>query len=86
MVDGPILLLDEATVTFDTKRERLVQDSLEKFRQGKTAIMVVHRLATVKNADRILVFQNGRILEEGTYEQLLAKHGFYDDLVKFQIQ
>ncbi|KAH0786047.1 ABC transporter family protein [Histomonas meleagridis] len=86
LADAPILLLDEATAALDTESERLVQESLEKFRHGKTAIMVAHRLATVKNADRILVFQNGHILEEGTHKQLLAKGGFYADLVKYQLQ
>ena len=86
LANTPILLLDEATAALDTESEKLVQDSLEKFRKGKTAILVAHRLATVKNADRIFVFQNGRIIEEGNHEQLLAKGGFYADLVKFQLQ
>ena len=86
LANSPILLLDEATAALDTESEKLVQDSLEKFRKGKTAILVAHRLATVKNADRIFVFQNGRIIEEGNHEQLLAKGGFYADLVKFQLQ
>ena len=84
--NSQILLLDEATAALDTESEKLVQDSLEKFRHGKTAILVAHRLATVKNADRILVFRNGQIYEEGNHEELLAKGGFYADLVKYQLQ
>ncbi|OHT13696.1 ABC transporter family protein [Tritrichomonas foetus] len=82
----PILLLDEATAALDTESEQLVQESLERFRHGKTAIVVAHRLSTVKNADRILVFQNGHIAESGTHEELLVKSGIYSDLVKFQLQ
>ena len=82
----PILLLDEATAALDTESERLVQQSLENFRKGKTAILVAHRLATVMNADRILVFSEGRVVEEGTHKQLVEKGGIYADLVKFQLQ
>jgi ABC-type multidrug transport system fused ATPase/permease subunit len=82
----PILMLDEATAALDTESEQLVQQSLEVFRHGKTAIVVAHRLATVKNADRILVFQNGAIVETGTHEELLEHNGIYADLVKFQLQ
>ncbi|KAH0790681.1 ABC transporter family protein [Histomonas meleagridis] len=86
LANAPILLLDEATAALDTESEQLVHESIEKFRHGKTAILVAHRLATVMNADRILVFQNGHILEEGTHKELLAKGGFYADLVKYQLQ
>jgi ABC-type multidrug transport system fused ATPase/permease subunit len=86
VADCPILMLDEATAALDTESEQLVQQSLEVFRRGKTAIMVAHRLATVKNADRILVFQNGAVVEEGKHEELLARAGIYANLVKFQLQ
>lgn len=82
----PILLLDEATAALDTESERLVQQSLETFRKGKTAILVAHRLATVMNADRILVFSEGKVVEEGTHKELVEKGGIYADLVKFQLQ
>lgn len=82
----PILLLDEATAALDTESERLVQQSLENFRKGKTAILVAHRLATVMNADRILVFSEGKVVEEGTHQQLIDQGGIYSDLVKFQLQ
>lgn len=82
----PILLLDEATAALDTESERLVQQSLEEFRKGKTAIIVAHRLATVMNADRIFVFSQGKVVEEGNHQQLLELGGIYADLVKFQLQ
>lgn len=82
----PILLLDEATAALDTESEQLVQESLESFRHGKTSILVAHRLATVVHADRILVFQDGCIVEEGTHKALLEKDGIYADLAKFQLQ
>ena len=86
LANTPILLLDEATAALDTESERLVQQSLEKFRKGKTAILVAHRLATVMNADRILVFSEGQVVEEGTHKSLIKKGGIYADLVKFQLQ
>lgn len=82
----PILLLDEATAALDTESERYVQQSLEEFRHGKTAIMVAHRLATVMNADKIFVFSEGHVVEEGNHQELLDKGGMYADLVKFQLQ
>ena len=86
LANAPILLLDEATAALDTESELLVQQSLERFRKGKTAIMVAHRLATVINSDRILVFSEGHVVEEGTHQQLLDKGGIYSDLVKYQLQ
>jgi ABC-type multidrug transport system fused ATPase/permease subunit len=86
VANSPILMLDEATAALDTESEQLVQQSLEVFRHGKTAIVVAHRLATVKNADRILVFQNGAVVETGTHDELLEQSGIYADLVKFQLQ
>ncbi|KAH0790554.1 ABC transporter family protein [Histomonas meleagridis] len=82
----PILLLDEATAALDTESERLVQQSLESFRHGKTSILVAHRLATVVHAEKIFVFQDGHIAETGTHEQLLKKNGIYADLAKYQLQ
>ncbi|OHT02948.1 ABC transporter family protein [Tritrichomonas foetus] len=82
----PILLLDEATAALDTESEQLVQQSLENFRHNNTCIMVAHRLATVLNSDRILVFKDGCIAESGTHKELLAANGIYSDLSRFQLQ
>ena len=86
LMNTPILLLDEATAALDTESERLVQESLERVRKGKTAILVAHRLATVINSDRILVFKEGKVVEEGKHAELLAKNGYYAELIKFQLQ
>ena len=86
LINSPILLLDEATAALDTESEQLVQQSLETVRHGKTAIVVAHRLATVMNADRILVFKDGKIHESGKHKELLKKNGLYADLVKFQLE
>ena len=86
LANTPILLLDEATASLDTETERLVQETLEKCRHGKTMIIVAHRLATVKGADRILVMDQGRIVESGTHDELLSRGGHYSRLVKGQLQ
>jgi ABC-type multidrug transport system fused ATPase/permease subunit len=84
--DAPIMLLDEATAALDTESERLIQQSLEQIRRGKTAIIVAHRLATVMHADRIFVFKDRHIEEIGQHDELLARGGIYADLVRFQLQ
>ncbi|OHT10311.1 ABC transporter family protein [Tritrichomonas foetus] len=86
LANTPILLLDEATAALDTESEQLVQQSLENFRKGKTAILVAHRLATVINADRIIVYKDGHVEEVGTHQELMEKGGLYSELVKFQLQ
>ena len=86
LANAPILLLDEATAALDTESEQKVQESIERFRKGKTAIIVAHRLATVINADKIFVFKNGKIIETGTHKELVEKGGEYADLIKFQLQ
>jgi ATP-binding cassette subfamily B protein len=84
--DAPILLLDEATSALDAGSETLVQTALERLMQGRTTVVIAHRLATVLRADRILVMDGGRIVEEGTHETLVAKGGIYAGLAKLQFE
>jgi ABC-type multidrug transport system fused ATPase/permease subunit len=87
MIGAPILLLDEATAALDTENERLVQQELIKYGSERTTILVAHRLATVMQADRILVMDKGRIVQFGTHEQLLMEEdGFYAHLVRDQLR
>jgi ATP-binding cassette subfamily B protein len=82
--DAPILLLDEATSALDSQSEALVQDALERLMAGRTTLVIAHRLATVQRADRILVLDAGRVVEEGTHASLVARGGLYADLAALQ--
>ena len=84
--DAPILLLDEATSALDAESETLVQTALEHLMEGRTTIVIAHRLATVLKADRILVMEDGRIVEEGTHKSLVRKGGIYSRLAKLQFE
>jgi ATP-binding cassette subfamily B protein len=82
--DAPILLLDEATSALDAESERAVQDALDTLMRGRTTLVIAHRLATVRSADRILVLDGGRIVEEGPHEALLSRGGLYARLARLQ--
>lgn len=84
--DAPILLLDEATSALDAESEHQVQQALETLMQGRTTLVIAHRLATVRNADRILVLEHGQLVEEGTHHELMERNGLYAKLADMQFR
>jgi ABC-type multidrug transport system fused ATPase/permease subunit len=84
--NAPILILDEATNALDPEAEQIVQKALEELMRGRTTICIAHRLSTVRKADLIVVLDNGRIVETGTHEQLMAVRGLYSKLYELQFR
>ena len=84
--DAPILILDEATSALDAESERAVQDALERLMQGRTTLVIAHRLATIEHADRVLVLDGGRLVEQGSHAELLARAGLYARLHAMQFR
>ncbi|MNT07357.1 Lipid A export ATP-binding/permease protein MsbA [compost metagenome] len=86
MREAPILLLDEATSALDAENERLVQAALDQAMEARTTLVIAHRLATVLRADRIIVMDGGKVVEEGTHAELTARGGLYARLAALQFQ
>ena len=80
VADPPVLILDEATSSIDTRTEKLVQDGMDALMNGRTTFVIAHRLSTVRNSDCIMVLEQGRIIERGTHDQLIAEKGRYYQL------
>ena len=84
--NSPMLILDEATSSIDTRTELMVQQAMDKLMQDRTSFVIAHRLSTIKNADIILVIKDGDIIEQGTHKQLLKLNGFYAELYNSQFE
>ena len=84
--NAPMLILDEATSSVDTRTEMLIQQAMDTLTKGRTSFVIAHRLSTIKNADKILVMRHGDIIESGTHEDLLQKGGFYAELYNSQFE
>ena len=82
--DAPLLILDEATSSVDTRTEELIQKAMDKLMEGRTSFVIAHRLSTIRNADLILVMRDGNIIEQGNHDQLMEQNGFYADLYNSQ--
>jgi ATP-binding cassette subfamily B protein/subfamily B ATP-binding cassette protein MsbA len=86
LTDPRILILDEATSNIDTRTERVIQVALARLLEGRTSVVIAHRLSTIRNADLILAVREGRVVERGTHEELLARGGLYADLYRRQFR
>lgn len=86
IANSPFLILDEATSNVDTRTEELVQKAMDELTKGRTSFIIAHRLSTIRNADLILVMNEGDIIEQGTHEELLKQNGFYANLYNSQFE
>ena len=86
LANSKILILDEATSSVDTRTEELIQDAMDNLMEGRTSFIIAHRLSTIKNADTILVIDNGEVVEMGNHNELLKKNGFYAKLYNSQFE
>ena len=84
LIDANLLILDEATSNVDTRTERRIQKAMRRIMDGKTCFVIAHRLSTIRSADVILVVRDGRIVETGTHDELMAKRGFYREMFEAQ--
>jgi subfamily B ATP-binding cassette protein MsbA len=84
--DPAVLILDEATSSLDNESERLIEDAMERLLAGRTTLIIAHRLSTVRRADRLVVLDRGRIVEEGSHAELLARGGLYARLYQHQFR
>jgi len=82
--DAPVLILDEATSALDTQSERAIQDALKEVMKDRTTLVIAHRLSTIENADQVVVLSKGRVVEQGTHDELLARGGAYARLYQTQ--
>ena len=85
-MNAPLLILDEATSSVDTRTEILIQTAMDRLTKGRTSFVIAHRLSTIKNADKIIVMKDGNIVEVGTHQELLDKGGAYRDLYVSQFE
>ena len=86
IADKPMLILDEATSSVDTRTELQIQNAMDELMKGRTSFIIAHRLSTIKNADLILVLKDGDVIESGNHDQLMKKNGFYADLYNSQFE
>lgn len=86
LANNPVLILDEATSSVDTRTEHSIQRAMDNLMKGRTSFIIAHRLSTIKNADIILVMKDGDIIEQGNHEELMAKNGFYAELYNSQFE
>jgi ATP-binding cassette subfamily B protein len=86
LADNKILILDEATSSVDTRTEERIQKAMDNLMEGRTSFIIAHRLSTIRNADLIIVMNNGDIVEQGTHEELMEKKGFYFNLYNSQFE